>query len=70
MEMKKFLLMLLLATNCYAKNNRYEPFVAENGSYRGEINKKTYRTKDTYVKNYYKKDGTSVRSYWRSKKGK
>jgi hypothetical protein len=46
----------------------YQPPVAENGSSRGEISKKTNRPKDVYVKSYTRKDGTRVRAHYRSKR--
>src|SRR5690606_37091756 len=45
----------------------YKPLVAENGSYYGEISDVTFRPKTVYVKAYYRKDGTYVRSHYRSK---
>lgn len=45
----------------------YKPRVAENGSYYGEISEKTGRPKTVYVRGYYRKDGTYVRSHYRSK---
>jgi outer membrane protein assembly factor BamE (lipoprotein component of BamABCDE complex) len=43
------------------------PFFAENGSYYGQISEITGRPKTVYVRGYYRKDGTYVRSYYRSK---
>ncbi len=43
------------------------PFYAENGSYWGQISNITGRPKTIYVRGYYRKDGTYVRSYFRSK---
>jgi hypothetical protein len=42
------------------------PKVAENGSYYGEISENTGRPKTVHVRGYYRKDGTYVRSYYRS----
>lgn len=44
----------------------YKPFVSESGSYRGEISSFTYRPKDTYVRGYYRRDGTCVQGHYRS----
>jgi outer membrane protein assembly factor BamE (lipoprotein component of BamABCDE complex) len=46
---------------------RLVPFVGENGSYFGEISKVTGRPKTVYVKGYFRKDGTYVRSHFRSR---
>jgi len=43
------------------------PGVAENGSYYGEISPATGRPKTVYVRGYYRKDGTYVRSHYRSR---
>jgi hypothetical protein len=43
------------------------PFVAENGSYYGELNENGI-SKTVYVRGYYRKDGTYVRGHYRSKK--
>jgi hypothetical protein len=43
-----------------------KPPVAENGSYYGEISETTGRPKTVYVRGYYRKDGTYVRSHYRS----
>lgn len=40
---------------------------AENGSYQGEVSSYTGRPKTTYVRGYYRKDGTYVRSHYRSR---
>lgn len=42
------------------------PQVAENGSYYGQISTKTGAPKTTYVHGYFRKNGTYVRSYYRS----
>lgn len=44
-----------------------KPAVAENGSRYGEISPATGKPKTTYVHGYTRKDGTSVRGYYRSK---
>lgn len=49
------------------EKSKIVPHVAENGSYYGEISKDTGRPKTVYVKGYYRKDGTYVRSHYRSK---
>jgi hypothetical protein len=41
---------------------------AENGSCYGDISKLTGRPKTVHVRGYYRKDGTYVRSHYRSKK--
>jgi len=43
------------------------PYVAENGSYYGQISENTGRPKTVYVSGYRRKDGTYVRSHYRSK---
>lgn len=54
----------------YAAKNpySYQPFLAENNTYKGQISPKTYKPKNTYVKPYVHKDGSRVRSYYRSNK--
>lgn len=42
------------------------PRTAENGSYYGEISENTGRPKTVYVRGYYRRDGTYVRSHYRS----
>jgi len=42
-------------------------FVAENGSYYGEISRNTGRPKTVHVKGHYRKDGVYVRGHYRSK---
>jgi hypothetical protein len=49
----------------YYTNNRTS--IAENGSYYGEISKNTGRPKTVYVNGYFRKDGTYVRSHYRSR---
>lgn len=41
--------------------------VAENGSYYGQISENTGRPKTVHVRGYYRRDGTYVRSHFRSK---
>lgn len=45
-----------------------EPFIAENGSYRGQYSERTYKPKNDYVRSYQRKDGTHVRGHYRSRK--
>jgi len=42
------------------------PRVSENGSYYGQISENTGRPKTVHVSGYYRKDGTYVRSHYRS----
>lgn len=56
------------AKNYQYKPKPYQPSQAENGSYRGQINTKTYRPKTEYVRPYKHKNGSRVRSYYRNKK--
>ena len=44
----------------------YQPPVAENGSYYGEISERTGRPKTVLVSGYTRRDGTYVRGYYRS----
>lgn len=60
-------LIALGTTLNIASASTYKPYVAQNGTYRGQINTKTYRPKDTYVKPYVHKDGSRVRSHYRSR---
>jgi hypothetical protein len=48
-------------------SDNVDPPVAGNGSYYGEISEKTGLPRDTYVNGYYRRDGTYVRSYYRSR---
>jgi hypothetical protein len=50
----------------YPRISCISPSIAENGSYYGEISEATGRPKTVYVSGYYRKDGTYVRSYYRS----
>jgi hypothetical protein len=43
------------------------PGIAENGSYYGQISENTGRPKTVHVDGYYRRDGTYVRSHYRSK---
>gem|GEM_PF-2640957 len=45
----------------------YNSSVAENGSYYGQISEHTGRPKTVYVRGYFRKDGTYVRSHYRSR---
>jgi hypothetical protein len=56
------------AKNYEYKPVPYKPYQAENGSYRGEMNTKTYRPKTEYVRPYKHKDGSRVRSHYRNKR--
>ena len=59
------------ADNYYkSKQKQYDPYQAQNGSYRGEINTKNYRPKREYVHEYNHQDGSHVRSYYRTRKNK
>jgi hypothetical protein len=46
----------------------YQPYTAENQSYRGQISKRTHRPKDVHVKRYTRKDGTRVRGHYKSRR--
>ena len=46
---------------------RYLPACAENGSCYGDISSHTGRPKTVHVSGYYRKDGTYVRGYYRSR---
>jgi len=50
----------------YEHNN---PYTAQNGSSYNEVNQK-HRYKTDYVKPHTNKDGTNVRSYYRSRKSR
>lgn len=81
--MKKWLKMLeyfiiigMLSNLAHAKNHKknyqssipvYQPIIVENGSYKGQLSEKTYKPKNTYIRNYQRKDGTQVRRHYRSK---
>lgn len=43
-----------------------DPYVAENASYYGEVSDYTGRPKTVYVRGYFRKDGTYIRSHYRS----
>lgn len=44
----------------------FTPSVAENGSAYGETSERTGLPKTVYVRGYYRRDGTYVRSHYRS----
>lgn len=44
----------------------YAPVIAENGTRYGEYSSITGRAKTVYVNGYHRRDGTYVRSHWRS----
>jgi len=48
------------------KAAKSKPPVTENGSYYGEVSETTGRPKTVFVNGYYRKDGTYVRSHYRS----
>jgi len=50
----------------YRQPTYSKPPIAENDSYYGQISDNTGRPKTVYVKGYYRKDGTYVRSHYRS----
>ncbi len=52
----------IISTNPTLNN----PIVTENNSYYGEISEATKRPKTVYVNGYYHKDGTYVKSHYRS----
>lgn len=58
------------AKNYQYKPKPYEPYYAQNGSYRGEMSKKTYKPKNDYVRPYNHKDGSRVRSHYKSRKNR
>lgn len=51
----------------YNSSYSYKPYVAENGDVKGYDNDGDGRLEPTYVKSYYKSDGTYVRSHYRAK---
>ncbi len=51
----------------YKQPTYSSPPIAENGSYYGQISESTVRPKTVYVRGYYRKDGTYVRSHYRSR---
>ena len=51
----------------YNSSYSYKPYVAENGDVNGYDNDGDGRLEPTYVKSYYKSDGTYVRSHYRAK---
>jgi len=50
----------------YRQPTYKETAIAENSSYYGQISEATGRPKTVYVRGYYRKDGTYVRSHYRS----
>jgi hypothetical protein len=60
----------LPADKAPSRPSRYkpDPYIAENGSYCGEISKRTNRPKNIYVQGYYRKDGKYVRGHYKSKR--
>lgn len=50
----------------YRQPTYSKPPIAENDSYYGQISENTGRSKTVYVRGYYRKDGTYVRSHYRS----
>jgi hypothetical protein len=53
--------------NQYRQPTYKNPAIAENSSYYGQISEATGRPKTVYVTGYYRKDGTYVRSHYRSR---
>lgn len=49
------------------KEGESKSHIAESGSYYGQISKATGRPKTVHVKGYYRKNGTYVKSHYRSK---
>lgn len=71
-DQNKSELLSISSTNSYQKNrtiyNHYpRSTFAENGSYYGQISEFTRRPKTVHVKGYFRKDGTYVRSHYRSR---
>ena len=71
------LMMILITENSEARQNgqnQYglhpKPYVAQNGTRMSQINPKTYKPKSQYVRQYNHKDGSRVRSYYRTKPGR
>jgi len=50
-----------------AKDGTHVPFQAENGSYWRELSTTTWKPKTTYVRGYFRRDGTYVRGHYRSR---
>ena len=50
----------------YRQPTYREPRIAENGTYYGQISEAIGRPKTVYIRGYYHKDGTYVRSHYRS----
>lgn len=55
------------AYSAFQKRTWLTRSVAENGSYYGQISDNTGRPKTVYVRGYYRRDGTYVRSHYRSR---
>lgn len=73
--LKSALIICLFLTPISAKNYQYKPpsykpYYAQNDSYRGEMSKKTYKPKNDYVRPYNHKDGSRVRSHYKSRKNR
>ena len=57
-----------LYNNSYSNSNSYtSPYRSENGDIKGYDNDGDGRLEPTYVKGYYKSNGTYVRSHYRAK---
>lgn len=64
------ILIALLISGCDSTKSRgvsIPPYRAENGDYRGRDNDFNGRSEPVYVRGYYKKNGTYVRSHYRAK---
>lgn len=46
----------------------HQPYIAENGSYRGQYSERTHRSKNDYVRGYQRKDGAYARGHYRSRR--
>ena len=55
-----------IQSSIHSSNTGIYPFVAENGSYFGQVSQLTGRPKTVFVHSYYQSDGTYVRSHYRS----
>tara|TARA_Y100000588_G_C13329811_1_gene533435 strand:- start:178 stop:417 length:240 start_codon:yes stop_codon:yes gene_type:complete len=51
----------------FDSNPPYNPYITENGDIYGQDNDGDGRVETTYVRGYYKSDGTYVRSHYRAK---
>jgi hypothetical protein len=45
-----------------------QPYIAENGSYRGQYSERTHRLKNDYVRGYQRQDGSYARGHYRSRR--